>query len=67
LKGAFKNDIPVYFVNYDDIKKEIVEYILRPVSKETGLNDLDLELKLKIDLAYKDKIWFYSSDYSDIL
>jgi hypothetical protein len=44
-----------------------VEYILRPVSKETGLNDLDFELKLKQNLAYKDKIWFYSSDYSDIL
>lgn len=27
LKGAFKNDIPVYFVNYDDIKKQILETI----------------------------------------
>jgi hypothetical protein len=27
----------------------------------------DFELKLKQNLAYKDKIWFYSSDYSDIL
>ncbi|MFC1798032.1 hypothetical protein ACFLY2_02645 [Patescibacteria group bacterium] len=27
----------------------------------------DYELKLKTNLKYKDKIWFYSSDYSDIL
>jgi hypothetical protein len=27
----------------------------------------DYELKLKSDIEYKNKIWFYSSDYSDIL
>jgi spore photoproduct lyase len=67
LKWAFKNDIPVYFINYDYIKKQIIEYIKRPVSLETGLNDWDYELKLKTDIEYKNKIWFYSSDYSDIL
>jgi hypothetical protein len=73
LKGAFKNDIPVYFVNYDDIKKEIVERIekipLSPALSSQGRKgeEGDFELKLKQNLAYKDKIWFYSSDYSDIL
>jgi hypothetical protein len=73
LKGAFKNDIPVYFVNYDDIKKEIVEKIekipLSPALSPQGRKgeEGDFELKLKQNLAYKDKIWFYSSDYSDIL
>jgi hypothetical protein len=54
-------------VNYEDIKEQVIEYIKRPVSLETGLNDLDYELKLRQDLEYKNKIWFYSSDYSDIL
>ena len=73
LKWAFKNDIPVYFVNYDDIKKQIVDKIKCATSlplgeTEWGLtSENDYELKLKTDLEYKNKIWFYSSDYSDIL
>ena len=84
LKWAFKNDIPVYFINYDDIKKQIIEKIqintgqtqgtaptelcrgescVHPENKEEN----DYELKLKQDFSYKNKIWFYSSDYSDIL
>ena len=69
LKWAFKNDIPVYFVNYDDIKEQIVEKIEsspQPSPEGEGVNN-DYELKLKTDLEYKNKIWFYSSDYSDIL
>ena len=27
LKWAFKNDIPVFFVNYEDIKSQIIEYL----------------------------------------
>jgi len=74
LKWAFKNDIPVYFVNYDDIKKEIRKKIqdnnnspIIPFLKGDENLDNDFELKLKQDLNYKNKIWFYSSDYSDIL
>lgn len=84
LKGAFKNDIPVYFVNYEDIKEEILNNI-KTISGQThrsasternvGVNlcvhpeekENNYELRLKSDLDYKDKIWFYSSDYSDIL
>ncbi len=47
LKWAFKNDMQVFFVNYDDIKKEIKNKIASNKSKEI--------------------LWFYSSDYSDIL
>ncbi len=81
LKWAFKNDIPVYFVNYDDIKEEILEKISLslaldsmthkgpkfslPWGEKEATNDF--ELKLKQNLEYKNKIWFYSSDYSDIL
>ena len=73
LKWAFKNDIPIYFVNYDDIKKQILDKIncvnsLPLEETEWGLISWnDYELNLKTDLKYKDKIWFYSSDYSDIL
>jgi len=71
LKWAFKNDIPVYFINYDDIKKQIIEKInfanTIPLGGiEWGITS-DYELKLKQDFSYKNKIWFYSSDYSDIL
>ena len=45
LKWAFKNDKLVVFVNYDEIKKQV----LNLVGKIT------------------DKVWFYSSDYSDNL
>ncbi len=72
LKWAFKNDIPVYFVNYEDIKKGILNKIKKiPLSQPFSLREKgaeqDYELKLKQNLDYKDKIWFYSSDYSDIL
>ena len=74
LKWAFKNDIPVYFVNYDDIKEQIIEKISPPSPPLEGeiliieeKNNNDYELKLKSNLEYKNKIWFYSSDYSDIL
>ena len=68
LKWAFKNDVPVYFVNYDDIRKQIedkVKYIWEGIDKKYKSNDF--ELNIKTDLKYKDKVWFYSSDYSDIL
>lgn len=83
LKGAFKNDIPVYFVNYDDIRDQIFEKIEemnkigqthRSTTTENNVGenlcihpDNDYELKLKINQNYNNKIWFYSSDYSDIL
>lgn len=53
LKWAFKNDFQVYFVNYDEIKKEISEVI-----EQNPPNPLD-----KGDSLAR----FYSSDYSDIL
>ncbi len=54
LKWAFKNNIPVYFVNYDDIKTEIK-------------NTIKSKIKRNSKLEYKNRMWFYSSDYSDIL
>ena len=50
LKWAFKNSFSVIFVNYEDIKNEISEKINA----------------LKKEIWEKEKIWFYSSDYSDI-
>ena len=57
LKWAFKNNIQVYFVNYDDIKKQINEVI-----EQNSPNSLN-----KATLKEHISIWFYSSDYSDIL
>lgn len=59
LKGAFKNNIQVYFVNYDDIKKQINEVIKKEQNPPNPLN--------KGDLKEQVPIRFYSSDYSDIL
>ena len=71
LKWAFKNDIPVYFVNYDNIKKEIIQLVgYQDDNLDDGSRwsqDDNIELKLHLKLDYKDKIWFYTSDYSDIL
>ncbi len=69
LKWAFKNDIPVYFVNYDDIRKQIEEKVKNINLEQEKIENKknDYELNLKTDVKYKDKIWFYSSDYSDIL
>jgi len=70
LKWAFQNDIPVYFVNYEDIKNSIkrkVESLKWKIENWQWNKNDDFELKLKQDLDYKNKIWFYSSDYSDIL
>lgn len=69
LKWAFKNDIPVYFVNYEYIKEQILEKIKETVYPQgLPLQENDYELKFKNqNLEYKNKIWFYSSDYSDIL
>jgi len=94
LKWAFKNDIPVYFVNYENIKDSIkakieclnkdfniwfstwklsesqsmIGWVFEEIKlKLNSLDKNDFELKLKQNLDYKDKIWFYSSDYSDIL
>ena len=66
LKGAFKNDMQVYFVNYDEIKQQIKDKIKDScVISGSEEGDNDYELKIKSD--YKNAIWFYSSDYSDIL
>lgn len=50
LKGAFRTEHMVYFVNYDDIKHQIEEKI-----QQLSLQEIQSD------------IWFYSSDYSDIL
>jgi len=55
LKWAFKNDFPVYFFNYSDMKKEIEEKI----KLEQNIN--------KLMPNFDWKLWFYSSDYSDNL
>jgi len=34
LKGAFKNDMPVFFVNYDDMKEQILHMLQNSDSKE---------------------------------
>lgn len=51
LKWAFKNENIVIFVNYDEIKNEI----------NWKIKSIDYSLE------NNEKIWFYSSDYSDIL
>ena len=66
----------MYFVNYDYIKKQIVENIKKLLGQTQGTAPTELcrgepcvhpendyELKLKTDFSYKNKIWFYSSDY----
>ncbi len=71
LKWAFKNDIPIYFLNYDEIKSQIE----KKINSISNLNnkwkneylDNDYELRLKTYKGYKNKIWFYSWDYSDII
>ena len=69
LKWAFKNEIPVYFLNYEDIKKEIIWFVQLKHNAllEEKKAENDYELKVKKNISYKDKIWFYSSDWSDIL
>ncbi|MDD3303078.1 MAG: hypothetical protein PHN31_05995 [Candidatus Gracilibacteria bacterium] len=109
LKGAFKNDMQVYFVNYEDIKREItnlvissgVERSFEETNNETRKNNViskeqisPLQSKGQIfntinkngKIHFKDPetssggqspnigcqeknstLWFYSSDYSDIL
>jgi len=55
LKWAFKNNnIQVFFVNYDDMKKQILKKI-----------NQTLELIKKTEV--NNPIWFYTSDYSDNL
>lgn len=65
LKGAFKNDIPVFFVNYKDIQEQIKENVKD--ERRKGKREL---IYVKTTNAKKDekrKVWFYSSDYSDNL
>ncbi|MDP2091051.1 MAG: hypothetical protein Q8K30_05645 [Candidatus Gracilibacteria bacterium] len=75
LKGAFKNENMVIFVNYDDIKKDIEEKLKNisphpsPLPKGEGIDQLTVASSLplgEIEGGQND-IWFYSSDYSDIL
>ncbi len=61
LKWAFKNENMVIFVNYDDIKKQIENKI-----EEIKLPPPNLPLSGEEQLQ-DESIWFYSSDYSDIL
>lgn len=52
LKGAFKNtNVPVIFVNYDDMKEQILKVV-----QET-----------RNTLSEDTPIWFYTSDHSDNL
>jgi len=69
LKWAFKNDIPVYFVNYEDIKNQIVNKVneYKKLDDNLDIEETDYELKVKSSCNYNEKLWFYSSDYSDIL
>lgn len=60
LKWAFKNENMVIFINYDDIKKEIEEKIIT-LSWILSLNSN------RKGLQNSEDVWFYSSDYSDIL
>lgn len=34
LKGAFKNDMPVFFVNYEDMKKQVLEIVQKREGSE---------------------------------
>ncbi len=53
LKWAFKNENMVVFINYEDIKRDIEEKIKNIILWEKSWK--------------QNEIWFYSSDYSDIL
>ncbi len=65
LKWAFQNDFQVYFVNYDDMKKEIVEALEKYI---LCYSELVLEWKIwNWKLQIPKKLRFYSSDYSDNL
>jgi hypothetical protein len=52
----------VYFVNYDEIKKEISEIIEK--KQNPSVSDAAFPPQLR---ETKGEIWLYSSDYSDIL
>lgn len=53
LKGAFKNNnIQVFFLNYDDIKKQILDTV---------------EIERSQQKNFKGTLWFYTSDHSDNL
>lgn len=71
LKWAFKNDNMVVFVNYDDIKNQIKEKIQNiPLSqpfspREKGVEQFEASSLPRGEI--ERGIWFYSSDYSDIL
>lgn len=72
LKWAFKNNIQVYFVNYNDIKKQISEIIEQnppsPLDKvNSAICGREGTLEYKGNLKGQIPIRFYSSDYSDIL
>lgn len=73
LKGAFKTEHMVFFVNYDDIKKQIEETIKKsqnpPLSVHSSapLSKGGDVTQWSGGIGSKEKeLWFYSSDYSDI-
>ncbi len=70
LKWAFKNNIQVYFVNYEDIKKQI-EKVIDTSPQPSPSQERELEQNHPLTpLLARDKteqIRFYSSDYSDNL
>ncbi len=59
LKWAFKNSMMLFFINYEDIKKEIKNTIIAsfPYVRE----------RIQDRVIKNNHLWFYSSDYSDIL
>lgn len=76
LKGAFKNDFQVFFVNYEDIKRQIKETLEK--ENKASHNFLDLSFLRRQESINCQKILlkkcdslapsrFYSSDYSDNL
>jgi hypothetical protein len=60
----------VIFVNYEDIKTSILNSfpLVRGKDGATKLSSSSLEYKsAKVVFEEQKEIWFYSSDYSDIL
>ena len=68
LKWAFINDFQVYFVNYDDMKKEISQALKKYKNQQEKIPDQVRDDKQNKEFKINNtKLRFYSSDYSDNL
>ncbi len=62
LKGAFRNDFPVYFVNYDDIKQQIVDEVVR-VRASWYHDTIWIYPSNRTDLVGSEHIWSFHQQF----